>query len=99
MMLVGFAIVQFFTAVFGEAIENTKHLVFALVAASLAPIVLLAGALNAGGDSADDERRPAARTPRQRLPRSRMLWPPRLPSGGRRPASDESASDTSSSGG
>jgi hypothetical protein len=43
--LVGVAIIQYVTAVFGDGNEVTKHLVVALFAASLAPLWLLAGAL------------------------------------------------------
>ncbi|OLF17331.1 hypothetical protein BU204_11985 [Actinophytocola xanthii] len=41
--LVGVTVVQYLTAVFGEGNETTKHLSVALLAASLAPVWLLAG--------------------------------------------------------
>ncbi|ANF31551.1 hypothetical protein A0130_07575 [Leifsonia xyli] len=41
LLMVGVTFVQFFTAAFGEAIENTKHLVFAILASALAvPFVI-----------------------------------------------------------
>jgi hypothetical protein len=42
--LVGVAVVQYLTSVFGEGNEITKHLSVALLAATLAPVWLLAGA-------------------------------------------------------
>lgn len=56
LLMVGIAVVQFFTAAFGEAIENTKHLVFAILAGFLAA-VLTAGSCLA------DPRRHGAREP------------------------------------
>lgn len=51
LLLIGIALVQLLTASFGEAIENTKHMVYGILAGALAPVFLLAGALtpeNAG---------------------------------------------------
>ncbi|GAA2049169.1 hypothetical protein [Leifsonia soli] len=45
-LMVSFAIVQFFTAAFGEAIENTKHMVYGVQAQSIATVFLVASALH-----------------------------------------------------
>ncbi|GAB3452112.1 glycan biosynthesis hexose transferase WsfD [Actinophytocola sediminis] len=50
MTLVGVAVVQYLTAVLGEGNEITKHLSVALLAATLAPVWLLAGLFASGGD-------------------------------------------------
>jgi hypothetical protein len=45
LLMIGFSIIQFFTASFGEAIENTKHMVYGILAGALAPVLLITGAL------------------------------------------------------
>jgi hypothetical protein len=54
LLLVGIGLTQFVTAAFGEAIENTKHLVYAELALFLAPAFLVIAALCPG------KRRPAS---------------------------------------
>lgn len=44
LLMLGFTVVQFLTAGFGDAIENTKHMVYSLLAAFLALAFLVAGA-------------------------------------------------------
>jgi len=46
LLMVSFAIVQFFTAAFGEAIENTKHMVYGVQAQALSTVLLIASALH-----------------------------------------------------
>lgn len=59
LLMAAFTVVQFVTAVFGEAIENTKHLVFAILSSALVvPLIsvsMLAGktALGASPDGLD----------------------------------------------
>lgn len=48
--LIGVAVVQYLTAVLGEGNETTKHLSVALLAATLAPVWLLAGTFTSGSD-------------------------------------------------
>jgi hypothetical protein len=43
LLMLSFALVQFVTAAFGEAIENTRHMIYALLAAFLVPVFLVAG--------------------------------------------------------
>jgi hypothetical protein len=45
LMLIGCTLIQYTTSVYGEGNEVTKHLSIALFAASLAPVLLAAGAL------------------------------------------------------
>lgn len=61
LVLVGCAGAQYVTASFGEAIENTKHMVYGILAFAMAPVVLAAGALvTRRGDEVPDEALPAA---------------------------------------
>jgi hypothetical protein len=43
--LAGVSLVQFLTAAYGESIENTKHLVYAILATGLAPVLAVAAAV------------------------------------------------------
>jgi hypothetical protein len=54
-MLIGVTIVQYLTAVLGDGVELTKHLAVALLAASLAPVWLAAGAFTSGTPDRDDD--------------------------------------------
>ncbi|HEX4787588.1 MAG TPA: hypothetical protein VH372_03950 [Actinospica sp.] len=67
LMLIGCTVIQYTTSVYGEGNEVTKHLSIALFAASLAPVLLAAGAMvdrgrtGPGADAGVD----AARIPHQ----------------------------------
>lgn len=62
--LSGITLVQFLTAAYGEAIENTKHLVYAILAAGLTPVLAVAAAASgsaapAGGEVPAPRQEPA----------------------------------------
>ncbi|WP_172824170.1 glycan biosynthesis hexose transferase WsfD [Leifsonia sp. 21MFCrub1.1] len=62
-LMAAFTVVQFITAVFGEAIENTKHLVFAILSSTLVvpfiAVSLLQPTGKLDGDGASGEDAPA----------------------------------------
>lgn len=62
-LLVGCAVVQYVTAVFGDGAEVTKHLVVGLLAASLAPVWLLAARFAPDGKPADRTSQESEREP------------------------------------
>lgn len=58
LLMAAFTVVQFITAVFGEAIENTKHLVFAILSSALVVPFIAVSMLQPSGwplDGPDDE--------------------------------------------
>ncbi|MGN7797869.1 glycan biosynthesis hexose transferase WsfD [Leifsonia sp. 22587] len=57
LLMASFTVVQFGTAIFGEAIENSKHLVFAVLASALViPFVVSSFALRADDNALPPER-------------------------------------------
>ncbi|MGX7826305.1 glycan biosynthesis hexose transferase WsfD [Actinokineospora sp. 24-640] len=62
-MLIGCTVVQYVTAVLGDGAEVTKHLVVGLLAASLAPVWLLAARLTPGRQPADHTPQESDREP------------------------------------